>query len=168
MKYKPGTEVVGLLIKEHKGRELICVCMNCQKETRIALTSISRKRKANRIFCQDCLQRRIDDDYIIESALYDFQKKAAQRQLSWNLAFDQFKSMILDSCHYCSAPPSSTRFSRMPWNSKIPINGIDRKNNSVGYEIENCVSCCGICNRAKSSMSYQDFMKYINRIKGEL
>lgn len=168
MKYKQGVEVAGLLIKENLGRELICVCMNCNQETRIALTSISRKIKSNRLYCQDCLQRRTDDDYIIELAMYDFKKKAKERGLSWNLSFDQVKEYITKDCHYCSSPPFSTRFSRRPWNSKIKINGIDRKNNSIGYEPENCVTCCGVCNRGKSSMKYEDFIEYINRIKGEL
>ena len=166
MKYKPGVEFAGLVVKENKGRELICVCTKCQEETRIALTSISRKIQHGRKYCKNCLQRRTDDDYIIESAMHDFKKKAEGRGLSWNLNFDQVKGLITKNCHYCSSKPFSKRFKKMPWNSDILINGIDRKNNLIGYEIENCVPCCGICNRAKSSMTYESFIEYINRIRG--
>lgn len=166
MKYKQGTIVAGLKVKEHLGRKLLCVCTQCDNEVTISLSSISRKVAANRIFCEKCLTRRYDDDYIYESALNDFKKKAKERNLSWQLTYQQFVDMITKECHYCTAPPSSKRFRRMPWNSKVPINGIDRKNNMVGYEIDNCVPCCGICNRAKSSMSYEDFIMYINRIRG--
>jgi hypothetical protein len=166
MKYKPGVEFAGLIVKENKGRELICICMKCQEETRIALTSISRKVQNGRRYCKNCLQRRTDDNYIIESAIYDFKKKAESRDLSWSLNFDQVKDLITQDCHYCSASPFSSRFKKMPWNSEIKINGIDRKNNNVGYEIKNCVPCCGICNRAKSSMTYESFLEYIDRIRG--
>ena len=43
-------------------------------------------------------------------------------------------------------------------------NGIDRKDNNIGYIIENCVSCCGICNRMKMDMSYDDFLNHIRLI----
>ena len=166
MKYKPGVEFAGLLVKENKGRELICICTKCKEEIRIALTSISRKMQHGRKYCKNCLQRRTDDNYIIESAIYDFKTKAENRGLSWNLTFEQVKNLITKNCHYCSSKPFSKRFKKMPWNSEILINGIDRKNNLLGYEIENCVPCCGICNRAKSSMSYENFIEYINRIRG--
>lgn len=44
-------------------------------------------------------------------------------------------------------------------------NGIDRKNNDLGYVASNCVPCCVICNRGKNNMSYNDFVSYISRIK---
>lgn len=40
-------------------------------------------------------------------------------------------------------------------------NGIDRVNNDIGYIKNNCIPCCKICNRAKNSMSYDDFLNWI-------
>lgn len=43
-------------------------------------------------------------------------------------------------------------------------NGIDRVNNDIGYLIENCVSCCKVCNFMKRSMSKNDFINHVNKI----
>ena len=43
-------------------------------------------------------------------------------------------------------------------------NGIDRKDNTRGYEPDNCLPCCGLCNRMKSALSYGDFMDWIGRV----
>jgi 5-methylcytosine-specific restriction endonuclease McrA len=39
----------------------------------------------------------------------------------------------------------------------IPHNGIDRKNNSLEYTLENCVPCCRQCNFAKQGLSEIEF-----------
>ena len=40
-------------------------------------------------------------------------------------------------------------------------NGIDRKNNDMGYRLDNCVSCCTLCNRRKGGMEYAEFITWI-------
>ena len=42
-------------------------------------------------------------------------------------------------------------------------NGIDRIDNNIGYESKNVVSCCKICNYAKSNMNYKDFILWIQK-----
>ena len=42
--------------------------------------------------------------------------------------------------------------------------GIDRKDSSKGYTLENCVSCCDICNRMKMQMSENTFLNRIEQI----
>lgn len=41
-------------------------------------------------------------------------------------------------------------------------NGLDRIDNSVGYTEDNCVPCCAVCNRAKNSMGYNEFIEYLD------
>ena len=36
----------------------------------------------------------------------------------------------------------------------IKYNGVDRKFNKKGYEIDNVISCCKICNIAKNNNTY--------------
>jgi hypothetical protein len=43
-------------------------------------------------------------------------------------------------------------------------NGIDRVDNFKGYEIDNCVPCCYICNYAKRDMSKDQFLAWVKRI----
>ena len=42
--------------------------------------------------------------------------------------------------------------------------GIDRIDSSVGYEPNNVVSCCKICNYAKSNLTKDDFINWAIRV----
>jgi hypothetical protein len=43
-------------------------------------------------------------------------------------------------------------------------NGIDRKNNSLGYVSNNCVPCCSECNLMKRKMSVNQFLEHMRKI----
>lgn len=43
----------------------------------------------------------------------------------------------------------------------VKYNGIDRVNNNEGYTLLNSLSCCIICNRAKNSLSYGEFIEWV-------
>lgn len=44
---------------------------------------------------------------------------------------------------------------------EILYNGIDRIDNSKGYNLDNCVTCCTQCNTAKMQETEEDFKKWI-------
>lgn len=46
----------------------------------------------------------------------------------------------------------------------VKYNGVDRKDNSIGYTIDNCVTACKLCNYAKKAMSYDNFIDWLDRI----
>jgi hypothetical protein len=50
--------------------------------------------------------------------------------------------------------------------SGVPItyNGIDRVDSTKGYFNENVVSCCKVCNRAKSNLSLDEFKEWISKV----
>lgn len=63
------------------------------------------------------------------------------RKIHWTLTLEEYASLICLPCHYC--------------NNKLgePVKrscGLDRLDSSKGYEINNVVSCCGICNTIKN------------------
>lgn len=43
-------------------------------------------------------------------------------------------------------------------------NGIDRKDNTQEYVLNNCVSCCGICNYAKNNLPFNDFILWVRKV----
>lgn len=92
----------------------------------------------------------------------DYKKNARKRGLSWELADSDFDRLTSQPCFYCGLAPSTTKTHRhrKPWT----YNGIDRKNNDLGYTPENTVSCCPTCNYAKSAMPYDEFMAWIARL----
>lgn len=84
---------------------------------------------------------------------------AINRGYAFDLDKKQFYNLTQENCFYCGMIPSQHRKPRCKGklNSFI-YNGIDRLDNSLGYDMNNCVSCCGRCNRMKSDMSYMDFL----------
>ncbi len=112
----------------------------------------------------------------------DYAHGAKSRSRDFLLTVEEFSILVYDHCHYCGALP-------MPYNGYITrkskkrktdgkytasdacidrawinVNGIDRKDNSVGYTVENCVPCCPTCNKAKHNSSYEEFILYLDNL----
>jgi hypothetical protein len=81
----------------------------------------------------------------------------------FELDFDTFVSICAGDCHYCGSKASNRRH-RGRANGAFFYNGIDRKDNLIGYIPENCVPCCKVCNRAKREMGYLDFITWCDNI----
>lgn len=110
-----------------------------------------------------------------------YQRNAEKRGVDFSLSFKCFTELAKSNCHYCGSAPKPynkylTRDGKQKRKDKkykegtvqlaeTTVNGIDRKNNDLGYDIHNCVTCCKICNRAKNDMSYEEFMDWIMNIK---
>ena len=93
--------------------------------------------------------------------LAKYRKQAKQRGHCWELPSEKFDELTAQICHYCGLSPSNTA---RHYKSVFVYNGIDRKDNSKGYIEVNVVPCCKTCNRLKKSMSYDDFVTYLNRV----
>lgn len=94
-----------------------------------------------------------------------YQTGACKRGLSWELTDEDFDRLTALDCYYCGGPPSAMRKSNQTYeNGDFIYTGIDRKDNALGYTPENVVPSCAICNRAKSSMPYGDFMTWVARL----
>jgi len=81
------------------------------------------------------------------------------------LTKDQFKKLIYDKCHYCGDYPSSkSNTHEKRFNGAIVYNGLDRVDNFKGYTLNNVVTCCGSCNKMKSTLTYEEFILQIGKI----
>lgn len=89
------------------------------------------------------------------------------RGLSQGLSREEFTALILMDCHYCGAPPSKRlAYRRRSGDSGVLIhNGIDRVDPDGGYEIDNVVPCCSICNHAKGTRSSAEMELWRGRLK---
>lgn len=98
------------------------------------------------------------------NSLYGKYKRVARKRgYIWELSDDQFYTLTKGNCHYCGVPANQVH--RTQYKSGVYIyNGVDRKNNTVGYTSDNCVSCCTFCNKAKSTTSYDDFIAWVARV----
>lgn len=92
-----------------------------------------------------------------------YKKGAKDRGLDWELTNDQAVSLMTGDCYYCGLPPSTpTRAAQI---NRVGLrNGIDRADNSLGYTLENSVSCCKLCNRAKGTMGREEFISWAARV----
>ena len=66
----------------------------------------------------------------------------------------------------CDSVPKSVKKSEYG-HGEFVYNGIDRVDNSVGYTIDNCVSCCGMCNFMKRSYNQLDFINQAIKISNK-
>ena len=90
-------------------------------------------------------------------------KSADTRGLIFNISKEEFISLTQQNCHYCGEPPSNTS-SSSKYQPYYIYNGIDRRDNKIGYTKENCLPCCFICNNAKHAMDYLTFSNWIKRL----
>ncbi len=74
-----------------------------------------------------------------------------KRSLTWEISDDCAIQLFNAKCHYCGIEPA-------------PRNGIDRKDNYRGYEPDNVIACCSVCNTGKGSMSYEQFRRHLRQI----
>ena len=74
---------------------------------------------------------------------------AKERGLVFELTLDQVEQLVQQPCFYCG---------------KEPRNGIDRRDSSVGYIIENCLPCCFTCNVMKMAMPQGQFIAHVKKI----
>jgi hypothetical protein len=90
-----------------------------------------------------------------------YQHSAVSRGYIWDLQEEVFMEMTSQPCHYCNSQPEQLHRFR---GGVYAYNGIDRMDSGLGYTEANVVTACGICNRAKQTMSYDDFWKWIERV----
>lgn len=92
--------------------------------------------------------------------MYKYNAKTQER--IWDLTDEEARTLFLTVCFYCGGAPGEG--GKPSKTAAIPLNGIDRKDNGVGYTRENSLSCCWTCNRNKGSMSHDQFLAWIRRI----
>lgn len=92
-----------------------------------------------------------------------YKRQAGQRKLDFKLNKKQFKKLTSSNCFYCGSIPQSVQHNQRA-NGDYVYNGIDRLDNSKGYFVKNCVSCCGLCNWMKRELSKDAFLQHIRKI----
>lgn len=92
-----------------------------------------------------------------------YKARARTNKLDFRLTKEEFRSLTKQNCYYCGFQPNQIVAHPDHYGEYI-YNGIDRKDNSIGYILENCVPCCKKCNRAKNDLSMNEFNEWISRL----
>lgn len=95
--------------------------------------------------------------------LNTYRQHAKQKKLVWGITRKMFDALVQGDCHYCGLPPSNIS-QHIDLNGSYIYNGIDRRDNALGYIEGNVVSCCKICNLMKRNLTEKEFLSQCARV----
>ena len=167
-------------------KKILVICVDCKKEFmreiyRCIENKIVRCKRCatinfnkNRIWTKEMRQAkgkisnnmgfRLPKGEVGLNELYgSYKHNAKGRNLSFNISKEEFKFLTEKNCSYCNAQPTN-KIKARHINGTYIYNGLDRVDNSKGYEIDNVVPCCKHCNMMKKTMSKQDFISQVKNI----
>lgn len=134
-----------------------CTCLKCGRKLRIRNDGLHK----NRVGCSKCLGKWRKEHFLeknkdllpkdIRNKYIHFKcnAKRKNKNIQFDLTKEQVEDMCKKPCYYCNKPRCL---------------GVDRVDNSKGYTMDNCVPCCGICNRMKMDLDPIYFLQKINDI----
>lgn len=99
--------------------------------------------------------------------ILSYKRTAKQKNIFFKLSFSQFFNLTKQNCYYCGRKPYkrvSESWKSRTLNGDYIYNGIDRKDNTKGYTLKNCVPCCSKCNYLKRDLTYREFLYLITKI----
>lgn len=133
-------------------------CWRCQCDCgNERIVPAGRLRKTRSCGCTKFYRQLPSGEAARNKILTAYQSGARKRGYDWNLSVDEFTDLTSQDCHYCGYPPDYGK-------NTFRYNGLDRLDNNKGYNLDNVVPCCWICNKAKGSLSYDEFRKWIFRV----
>ncbi len=147
----------------------LCKC-DCGKEKTIRGASL---RTGITKSCGCFHKKRVGETFRIEKGeaffnrlISEYKFGAKKRGFKWELTKYHARELFNGDCNYCGSEPTlhlNGKWSKS-YNGVLLYNGIDRLDNNEGYHILNVVSCCKICNRAKHSLTIEEFNNWIEKI----
>lgn len=81
----------------------------------------------------------------------DYKFRAKKKKITFDFNKEIFQIFTKSKCYLCGVSSESGI-------------GIDRKDNDLGYAIENSFPCCSYCNYMKKCHNYEDFLSFIKNI----
>lgn len=144
-----------------------CKC-DCGEETTLTtnVLCMNRTRSCGCMFLtEEGIKRRANGNIKERAGAVElfgsYKRNAKKRNHKFELTLEECEILFTGKCHYCNVEPSMVMLK-----SAIPYtyNGIDRKDNTLGYTKENSLSCCKVCNRAKVDLPYDVFLSKVEDI----
>jgi len=174
-----GTEINGIKIVDYyidntggqrRPRfKCLCVCGKIFEPRAETIKNETTKSCGCQTIDLQISKRTLEGDTAIINRLFrQYRDTAVRRDFCFLLTPEEFKAFIGKNCVYCGSPPRLSIFSASEkWKRKekrLHYNGIDRVDSDIGYVIDNCVSCCSICNRAKYDLSLEEFQQWTKQL----
>lgn len=100
--------------------------------------------------------------------VYNFYKNEAEdHDITWSIGKGDFRILTQKSCYYCSEPPSVETDPKLHYGT-YTYNSLTRTDNDEGFTMNNTVTCCVTCRRAKRKLSQAQWTDWLERIRGTI
>jgi hypothetical protein len=170
--------------KEHR---LVIARKNDKKPERIAVKNAWKEANYEKVaeYCMNSREKRIEtldvDEYLnknaeqskewrernpekckeinenkknnIDAHYSTYRRTSNNKNIAFELSETEFQNIVKQECYYCGLFSEGKQF-----------NGIDKKIQTIGYTIDNCVPCCDMCNYMKKSLNNDVFLERIEHI----
>lgn len=139
-------------IRDDNGNIICRKCAACQR-----MLPMSKFYKSGYSYdgyssqCKECSYKTKSNRYNI------YRKNAKKKKRSFTITKEQFISITSKPCYYCGGYMKEDLLGEK-------YNGIDRVDSKKGYDIDNVVSCCEMCNRMKLDYNNNLFLNQIRKI----
>jgi len=136
-------------------------CTKCSLTLPVEEFYKSKQTKDGRLYwCKSCFNKNVRDRYRTPEGRYVTLKKDAKaRKIPFSLTMEEYRECYSGRCGYCNGEVKNAA-------------GIDRIDNSIGYEVGNIIPSCKWCNYAKGTWSarsfYEKCLKVVENFPEEL
>ena len=159
---KPERIIVKQQWKDNNYEKVAEYCMNTRQHQieRVGIDEYMKNNATNaknwRDNNPDKVQKNNENKINNYDLQYNVYKRSAElKQLEYGISLDEFKEIVNKPCKYCGI---------LRDRGTAQFNGIDRNDSSIGYLIDNCVSCCTMCNYIKKTLTGDLFIRRVEHI----
>ena len=138
----------------------LCTCTKCGSKIRMRNDGLLNREHESCIKCigkwrKEHFSELYKDkpEKVFREKHTHFRANANIRGIGYFLTLNDIVDLCSQPCHYCG---------------KERCLGIDRVDNSKSYTRDNCVPCCGCCNKMKMDLELSFFLDQIERIYNNL
>ena len=128
--------------------------------------TVSRRKKCHYI-CKQCFntefkerkaykaERKTDRRYLklgtkLSRKVTNFIQDSVKRNKELDFSFKEISEIMQEPCSYCGSEDS--------------YSGLDRIDSSKGYIEDNVTACCATCNKAKSTLTVQEYINHCKKV----
>lgn len=126
--------------------------MNLDSQRLCELCGNPAKNWSTKTVCKICYNKRWHKEHpdtrgperhFAPALRFKYGRRAAkQREIEWNISFEEYAPFLDLPCHYCCGQLGSQIHSGV---------GLDRINNNQDYQLGNILPCCKVCNLIRNT-----------------
>lgn len=176
---KPGDKFNKLTAVSYCNGKWTCRC-DCGKTT---IPILTHRLVANKVLSCGCARDLAAKENVKKCIKLCKDPRMASARRRWKgyydgdeftITFEDWLELTQKNCHYCNGEPRNiiNAFSKKDGAAAESIkngdyihNGIDRIDSLGKHSIDNVVTCCIICNRAKLNRPVQDFLNHLKNLR---